>query len=108
MRAKTINEYNFQKTGDVKRSLNIGEQNIQDQMQGMKALFLFLYNSDHNFIDQVWGDEGWMKKHLEDKLAGKCKAEGFKSPNALASFISDLDEGKRADLFRYIAERHKS
>lgn len=107
MKAKTINETNFERDLDPKRSMKIGIGEKLDMMKGMSAMTHWLYNADSNFIEKVWGGT-FLKDHLESKLKGLInkQPERYISANVLMKFIRELDDENTKKLYEYIIENH--
>ena len=110
MRAKTINEvHNFERGEDPKKSMDIGVSQRLDAMKGMSAFTHWLYNVDHRFIDQVWGEGTMLANHLGGKWEGilSRSKENYMNPDSLMKFVRELDDENRKMLYDYILEKHK-
>lgn len=103
MRAKTINEQNFEQGQEPKRAMGIGKQKEMDMMEGMDAFTHWLYYVDAEDMIQKAFD-GW--DHIRNKLREKSSDAGYLDPNSLMKFVRDLDTGNQRKLYKYIIENH--
>ena len=108
MRAKSINEENFEKGQDPKRAMGIGDLGKTDKFKAMDALTHFLYYVDAMFIENIWGDNDMFAKHLRHKLYRAMENENvdYLAPQALLRFMRELDTQNERMLFDYILENH--
>lgn len=93
----------FEKGKDPKDALGIG---VGDKlkMEGIDALtHFFYYVNAEDMIQKVWN--GW--DHIRQKLISKV-GKGHMDPNALMSFIRDLDTGNQEKLYKYILKYHSN
>jgi hypothetical protein len=103
MRAKTINEETFERGQDPKDALGIG-MGDKLRMEGVDAFTHFLYYVNaEDMIKKVW--DGW--DHIRQKLISKV-GKGHLDPNALMSFVRDLDVENQEKLYRYIIKYHSN
>ena len=104
MRAKKVNEeQRFERGQDPKDALGIGIGE-KLKMEGIDALMHFLYYANgEDMIQKVW--DGW--DHIRKKLISKV-GKGYLDPNALMSFIRDLDVENQEKLYRYIIKYHSN
>ena len=104
MRAKRVNEeQNFERGQDPKDALDIGVGE-KLRMEGIDAFTHFLYYANaKDMIKKVWND--W--DHIWNKLKAKV-GDGYMDPNALMSFIRDLDVENQRKLYYYILKNHSN
>ena len=109
MKAKQINEINFERTDDPKRAMGTGKGQEEDMALGMKVFNVWLNNFESNFIEETWKSEPWLVKHLEEKFKGIVVRhnKGFAPAQCLIDFIVQLSNDRKMELFRYIAEKYK-
>ena len=108
MRAKIINEENFERDQDPKRAMRIGDMGMNDKIKGIGAFTHWLYNVDPHFIQQVWGEGTMLSNHIQEKFNGilKKSMESYMDPNSLMKLIRELDTSNEKLLFKYIIENH--
>ena len=103
MKAQPVN---FERGQDPKDALDLGIGN-KLRMEGIDALTHFLYYADHDFIEKAWRGSP-LVNHLREKLTNSIYGPGGKkmNPNALLSFIRELDTENQEILYKYIAKNH--
>ena len=109
MRAKIINEQNFEQGLDPKRAMGIGQSELLDGISGIDAFTHWLYYVDSKFIDEVWGEGTHLGDHFKTKFKGIVEADksGYITPNALMRFIRELGTNHQIKLYEYILNNHK-
>jgi hypothetical protein len=103
MKAKLVENIDFERGQEPKEAMGIGRSEEIYGIEGIEAYTHFLFNADHDFIDQIWGD--W--NHLKKKLEGLIGEKNFMSAGDIAHFDRELDLGNRRKLYKYILENHK-
>ena len=108
MRAKQINEQNFEKGQDPKRAMGIGEMGRKDMIKGIDSMTHFLYYAQPEFIDDIWGENPMFANHMKEKLVHAMDNENtdYMSPGVLMRFVRDLDAGNMDMLYNYIVDTH--
>ena len=103
MKAKKVNEQNFEQGQDPKRAMNIGKGRELDMMAGIDAFTHWLYYVDaKDMVEKAF--DGW--QHIQDKLHGYAMDSGYLDAKALMKFVRDLDTGNQRKLYKYIIENH--
>ena len=110
MKAKFINEDNFEQGMDPKRAMGIGQQKFLDAVEGIDAFTHWLYYVDENFIQEVWGKDTMLGNHLQEKFDGIFKAmdDDWITPYMLIKFVRELDTENQHLLYEYIIENHNN
>ena len=72
---------------------------------GMIKLTDFIYNYDNGFIEQVWGKDTAIAKHLESKYNNLTNKHGDIA--GLVWFIRGLDQENTYALFQYINRKYE-
>lgn len=66
---------------------------------------MFSLNYRHDFIEQIWGEETSMAKHLRSKFNSYYKQYGSRA--VMVTFYSELDNENREKLENYIINVYK-
>jgi hypothetical protein len=88
--------------------MDIGVGKKMAAAKGMQIFTMWLYNLDGDFIEQIWGKEG-MGKHFREKFNGilnRSKSDHM-NPDSIISFLFQLSDNYRNQLFEYIYEKYK-
>ena len=75
-----------------------------DPILTIESTLHFIHNFPYNFIEEIWGDETWLAKHLRSKFSGFCLKDGYGSANAIMKLINTLDQQNANKLYKYIKQ----
>jgi len=74
--------------------------------EAMQAFSTFVYNYNHNFIQECWVDNDHMMGHLLEKFKDKYATYG--ATHGFMSWHRELDAGNLELLHQYIIDKYKT
>ena len=106
---KLVNEtIGFEKHKDPKEALGLSMRDQIDAVKGMKLFTYWIYNLDHDWLDQVFGDTN-LGQHFAAKWKGILgrSNSGYADPTSIMKMLYEMNESYREALFIYIYNKYK-
>jgi len=75
-------------------------------MLNLKNFILFIYNYNHNFIEEIWGGNEMMVMHLKGKW-NQYSEYNTNSTALMMKFLSELDTERQQDVEKHIKDNPK-